>query len=96
MHADGIGFAIPVDTVRRVVNQIIRYGRVNRATLGINVLDDPRKALLERTALLRHLFLLRREALTRKLLAVTRRLGGTPRHRWRCTASWSGSRPWRF
>ena len=44
----GIGFAIPVDTVRRVVNQIIRYGRVNRATLGINVLDDPRKALLER------------------------------------------------
>mmetsp|Transcript_27917 Transcript_27917/g.39251 ORF Transcript_27917/g.39251 Transcript_27917/m.39251 type:complete len:494 (+) Transcript_27917:56-1537(+) len=36
----GIGFAIPVDTVRRVVNQIIRYGRVVRPTLGINVADD--------------------------------------------------------
>ena len=32
----GIGFAIPVDTVRRVVNQLIRYGRVVRPTLGIN------------------------------------------------------------
>jgi S1-C subfamily serine protease len=36
----GIGFAIPVDTVRRVVNQIIRYGRVVRPTLGIHVSDD--------------------------------------------------------
>merc|ERR1712157_400559 len=36
----GIGFAIPVDTVRRVVNQIIRYGRVMRPTLGVNVADD--------------------------------------------------------
>jgi S1-C subfamily serine protease len=36
----GIGFAIPVDTVRRVVNQIIRYGRVVRPTLGIHVTDD--------------------------------------------------------
>ena len=36
----GIGFAIPVDTVRRVVNQIIRYGKVVRPTLGINVADD--------------------------------------------------------
>ena len=36
----GIGFAIPVDTVRRVVNQIIRYGKVVRPTLGINVIDD--------------------------------------------------------
>jgi S1-C subfamily serine protease len=36
----GIGFAIPVDTVRRVVNQIIRYGRVVRPTLGVNVADD--------------------------------------------------------
>jgi len=36
----GIGFAIPVDTVRRVVSQIIRYGRVVRPSLGINVLDD--------------------------------------------------------
>lgn len=36
----GIGFAIPVDTVRRVVNQIIRYGKVVRPTLGIQVVDD--------------------------------------------------------
>mmetsp|Transcript_9439 Transcript_9439/g.14569 ORF Transcript_9439/g.14569 Transcript_9439/m.14569 type:complete len:414 (+) Transcript_9439:81-1322(+) len=36
----GIGFAIPVDTVRRVVNQIIRYGKVVRPTLGLNVVDD--------------------------------------------------------
>ena len=36
----GIGFSIPVDTVRRVVNQIIRYGRVIRPSLGINVADD--------------------------------------------------------
>jgi len=36
----GIGFAIPVDIVRRVVNQIIRYGQVNRPSLGIHVLDD--------------------------------------------------------
>jgi S1-C subfamily serine protease len=36
----GIGFAIPVDTVRRVVNQLIRYGRIVRPTLGIHVTED--------------------------------------------------------
>lgn len=36
----GIGFSIPVDTVRRVVNQLIRYGRVVRPTLGVQVVDD--------------------------------------------------------
>jgi len=36
----GIGFAIPVDTVRRVVNQIIKFGKVVRPTLGINVVED--------------------------------------------------------
>jgi len=36
----GIGFAIPVDTVRRVVNQLILHGRVTRPTLGVNVADD--------------------------------------------------------
>jgi len=36
----GIGFAIPVDTVRRVVTQIIRHGKVSRPTLGVNVFQD--------------------------------------------------------
>jgi len=36
----GIGFAIPVDTVRRVVNQIIRYGKIVRPSIGINILND--------------------------------------------------------
>lgn len=36
----GIGFAVPVDTVRRVVNQIIRYGSTQRPTIGCSVLDD--------------------------------------------------------
>jgi S1-C subfamily serine protease len=36
----GIGFAIPVDTLRRVVNQIIRYGKVVRPSMGIHVVDD--------------------------------------------------------
>jgi len=36
----GIGFAIPVDAVRRVVAQLIRYGRVQRPTLGVQVAED--------------------------------------------------------
>lgn len=36
----GVGFAIPVDTVRRVVNQIIRYGRVRKAGIGVFCLPD--------------------------------------------------------
>lgn len=36
----GIGFAIPSDTVRRVVAQSIKYGRVVRPTLGIHIADD--------------------------------------------------------
>jgi len=38
--SSGIGFAIPVDTVRRVVNQIIRFGRTIRPSLGVQVADD--------------------------------------------------------
>jgi len=33
----GIGFAIPVDTVMRVVPQLIRYGKYRRPTLGIQI-----------------------------------------------------------
>lgn len=36
----GIGFAVPVDTVERIVPQLIRYGKVRRAGLGIRILPD--------------------------------------------------------
>jgi S1-C subfamily serine protease len=36
----GIGFAVPVDVVNRVVPEIIRYGRVIRPGLGISVAND--------------------------------------------------------
>lgn len=36
----GIGFAIPVDTVSRYVNQIIKYGPNARPSLGVSILPD--------------------------------------------------------
>ncbi len=36
----GVGFAVPVDTVRRVVPQLIEHGRVRRAGMGIELLPD--------------------------------------------------------
>lgn len=36
----GIGFAVPVDTVNRVVPEIIRYGRVIRPGLGVQIAED--------------------------------------------------------
>lgn len=36
----GIGFAVPVDIVNRVVPEIIRYGKVMRAGLGVTVAND--------------------------------------------------------
>lgn len=36
----GIGFAIPVDTVNRVVPELIRYGRVIRPGIGVQVAED--------------------------------------------------------
>lgn len=36
----GIGFAVPVSAVRRVVPQLIRHGKVRRAGLGVTVLPD--------------------------------------------------------
>lgn len=35
--SSGIGFAIPIDTVRGLVEQILRYGRVVRPVLGITI-----------------------------------------------------------
>jgi S1-C subfamily serine protease len=42
----GVGFAIPVDTVRRFVPQIIRTGKVERIGLGISIWEDPITAQL--------------------------------------------------
>ncbi len=36
----GIGFAVPVDTVNRVVPQIVRSGKVPRPGLGIEIVSD--------------------------------------------------------
>ncbi|NVB37096.1 trypsin-like peptidase domain-containing protein [Pseudenhygromyxa sp. WMMC2535] len=36
----GIGFAVPVDTITRLVPQIIEYGQPRRASLGIEVVPD--------------------------------------------------------
>ena len=36
----GIGFAVPVDTVKRIVPQLIRHGRVIRPGLGIRVAEE--------------------------------------------------------
>ena len=36
----GIGFAVPVDTVKRIVPQLIRHGFVKRVGLGIRILPD--------------------------------------------------------
>ncbi|MCW8141444.1 MAG: trypsin-like peptidase domain-containing protein [Planctomycetota bacterium] len=45
----GIGFAVPVDTVRHVVQQLIEHGRVLRPTLGVQLAADAlaRRAGLE-------------------------------------------------
>jgi S1-C subfamily serine protease len=37
----GVGFAIPVDIVKRIVPQLIKYGRVKRLGLGILLVPDP-------------------------------------------------------
>jgi S1-C subfamily serine protease len=36
----GIGFAIPVDTVNRIVPELIRSGRVTRPGLGVQIADE--------------------------------------------------------
>jgi len=38
--SSGIGFAIPVDIVNRVVPELIRFGRVTRPGIGIQLVDD--------------------------------------------------------
>jgi S1-C subfamily serine protease len=42
----GIGFAVPVDTINRVVPRLIGFGRYVRPTLGISANDDVSRQLL--------------------------------------------------
>lgn len=37
----GVGFAIPVDTVRRIVPQLIEHGRIKRLSIGVTLVPDP-------------------------------------------------------
>ena len=36
----GVGFAVPVDIVNQVVPDLIRHGRIERAVLGVSLLED--------------------------------------------------------
>ncbi|MBL8843891.1 MAG: trypsin-like peptidase domain-containing protein [Planctomycetes bacterium] len=36
----GIGFAIPVDTINRVITEILRYGQASRPSLGVLIAKD--------------------------------------------------------
>ena len=43
--SSGIGFAVPVDTVNRIVPQLIRQGEITRAGLGVRISDDMSRRL---------------------------------------------------
>jgi len=43
----GVGFAVPVDTVNRVVPQLIARGKYSRPSLGIEVDEDVNRVLME-------------------------------------------------
>jgi S1-C subfamily serine protease len=74
----GVGFAVPVDTVRRIVPQLIKYGRAIRAGLGVSIAED----YLARQVGVRGVLILdvpRRSAAARAGLRGTRRgIGGRP------------------
>lgn len=38
--SSGVGFAIPVDSVLKIVPQLIKHGRIMRPVIGISILDD--------------------------------------------------------
>ena len=44
----GVGFAIPVDTVNRVVPQLIGLGKYSRPGLGIDIDEDVNRVLMDR------------------------------------------------
>ena len=39
----GIGFAVPINTISRIVPQLIKHGKISRPGLGVGLLDDPLK-----------------------------------------------------
>ncbi len=39
-RASGIGFAVPVDTINRIVPQLVRNGRVTKPGLGVHIAQD--------------------------------------------------------
>jgi putative serine protease PepD len=40
-QSSGVGFAVPVDTVRQVVPQLIQDGKIDRAFLGVSTVERP-------------------------------------------------------
>jgi S1-C subfamily serine protease len=36
----GVGFSVPIDTIKSIVPQIIKYGKVKRPGLGIGLLEE--------------------------------------------------------
>lgn len=42
----GIGFAVPINTIKRIVPQIIRHGRATQPGIGVSVLRDDQKIQL--------------------------------------------------
>ena len=43
--AEGIGFAIPIDHAKRIVDELIRYGKVRRGWMGVSIQElDPQLA----------------------------------------------------
>lgn len=42
--SSGLGFAVPVDTIKRIAPQIIEHGKVIRPALGIGILEDQIRA----------------------------------------------------
>ncbi len=43
--SSGVGFAVPVDTIARIVPQLIKYGKVIRPGLGISLLRDEQRSM---------------------------------------------------
>mmetsp|Transcript_32256 Transcript_32256/g.71381 ORF Transcript_32256/g.71381 Transcript_32256/m.71381 type:complete len:448 (+) Transcript_32256:128-1471(+) len=50
--SSGVGFAIPIDPVKGLVEQILRHGRVIRPALGISIMEPPRMGGAKREGVL--------------------------------------------